>query len=241
MGIDIGGTGIKGAPIDLDDGHLVAERYRVETPDPSTPEAVAACVAEVAARFDASGPVGCTFPAVVVAGTVLTATNVDRSWVGTDAAALFSEALGRPVVVLNDGDAAGLAEVKWGAGRGHRGVVLVLTFGTGIGSGLFVDGRLVPNTELGQLEFRGDDAEHFASAEVRRKKNLSFEDWGERVNSYLQYLERLFTPDLFVLGGGVSRKWDRFAPQLTLSTETTVAELRNNAGIAGAALAASTL
>ncbi len=241
LGVDIGGSGVKGAPVDLSTGELVAERRRLETPQPSTPDAVAAAMAEVVGAFATDGPIGCTFPGIVQQGVVRSAANMDPSWIDTDAAALFADATGRPVVVLNDADAAGLAEARFGAARGREGVVLVLTFGTGIGSALLNDGELVPNTELGHLELDGHDAESRAAAAVREDEDLSWEEWGERVDRYLQHLEWLFTPDLFVVGGGVSKRFDKFADQLHLKTEIVPAELRNNAGIAGAALVAAGL
>ena len=239
LGVDIGGSGVKGAPIDLDTAELTDERKRIETPQPSTPEAVAAAVAEVVGAFDTPGVVGCTFPGIVQHGVIRLAANVDKSWVDTDAAALFSEAIGREVVVLNDADAAGLAEARFGAAKGRDGVVLVLTLGTGIGSALLNDGELVPNTELGHLELEGVDAEDRAAAAVRDDEDLSWEEWGGRVDRYLNHLELLFTPDLFVLGGGVSKRFDKFKGFLHTEAEIVPAELRNQAGIVGAALVAA--
>jgi polyphosphate glucokinase len=239
LGIDIGGSGVKGAPVDLDTAEFTAERVRFETPQPSTPEAVAATTAEVAQAFTTKGTIGCTFPGIVQNGVIRSAANLDQGWVGTDAAALFSAAVGRPVVVLNDADAAGLAEARFGAARGRSGVVLVLTFGTGIGSALLNDGELVPNTELGHVELDGHDAESRAAAAVREDDDLSWEEWGARVNRYLQHLEALFTPDRFVIGGGVSRKFDKFAGLIEVRAEVVPAELRNQAGIVGAALVAA--
>lgn len=239
LGIDIGGTGIKGAPVDITTGALLQERYRVLTPQPATPAAVAEVVAEVARHFAWTGPVGCTFPAVVRGGVALTAANVDAAWVGTDAAALFARATGCPVVVLNDADAAGLAEMSFGAGQGRRGVVLLLTFGTGIGSALFTDGVLVPNTELGHLEVDGKEAEERASDRVRQRKELGFKRWSRRVNRVLGELEALLSPDLFILGGGVSKDYAEFGPHLRARAEIVPARLLNQAGIVGAALAAS--
>jgi len=240
IGVDIGGSGVKGAPVDLDTAELTAERVRIETPQPSTPEAVAEAVAQVVSAFgDVEGTVGCTFPGIVQKGVIRLAANVDKAWVGTDADTLFENALGRPVVVLNDADAAGLAEVRYGAAKGRDGVVLVLTLGTGIGSALVNDGELVPNTELGHLELDGHEAEDRAAASVRENEDLSWSDWGARVDRYLQHLELLFTPDLFVLGGGVSKKFDKFAPFLHTRAEIVPAQLRNQAGIVGAALVAA--
>ncbi|MFI6733170.1 polyphosphate--glucose phosphotransferase [Nonomuraea sp. NPDC050451] len=234
LGIDIGGSGIKGAPVDIEAGELVQERLRIPTPQPSKPDEVAEAVAEIVKHFGWSGPVGVTFPGVVKDGVVLTAANVDRSWVGVDAAKLFGGA-----TVLNDADAAGVAEVTYGRGRGERGTVLVLTFGTGIGSALFTEGTLVPNTELGHLELHGKDAEHRASARAREEHELSWEKWAERVEEYLRHVEMLLSPTLIVIGGGASRKADKFLPHVHIDTPVVPAALQNEAGIIGAALAAS--
>ncbi|WP_043614304.1 polyphosphate--glucose phosphotransferase [Nonomuraea candida] len=234
LGIDIGGTGIKGAPVDTRTGELLEERLRVPTPQPSSPETVAEVVASIAGHFGWNGPVGVTFPGVVVDGVVKTAANVDHAWVGVDAARLFGGA-----TVLNDADAAGLAEVRFGRGRGQRGTVLVLTFGTGIGSALFTDGVLLPNTELGHLRLHGRDAEHRASARAREEHELSWEEWAERVEEYLRYVEMLFTPSLIVVGGGASKKAHKFLPHIRLDTPVAPAALQNQAGIIGAAHAAA--
>jgi polyphosphate glucokinase len=242
FGVDIGGTGIKGAPVDLDGGTLAEERYKVLTPHPATPESVIEGVHEVVAKFDWTGPLGVTFPGVVVDGVTRTAANVDAGWVGLDARRLISERLGAPVVVLNDADAAGVAEMTFGAGRGRGGTTLVLTLGTGIGSALFVDGRLVPNTELGHLELHGHEAEKRASVKAREDEDLTWEHWARRLRKYLAHLEMLFSPDLFVIGGGVSRKPEKFLPLIDgISAEIVPAELRNDAGIVGAAMAAAKL
>jgi polyphosphate glucokinase len=233
LGIDIGGSGIKGAPVDTEAGRLVEERLRVPTPQPSSPDDVAEVVASIVKHFDWNGPVGVTFPGVVLDGVVLSAANVDRSWVGVDAAALFGGAS-----VVNDADAAGVAEMSFGRGREERGTVLVLTFGTGIGSALFTDGTLVRNTELGHLQLHGKDAEHRASARAREEHDLSWEHWAERVQEYLEHVEMLFSPSLIVIGGGVSRKAEKFLPHITLRTPVVPAALQNEAGIIGAALAA---
>lgn len=238
FGIDIGGTGIKAAPVDLVTGELAAERLRADTPSPATPGQVAAVVDELVVRHGWSGPVGICMPAVVQHGIVRTAANIDDSWIGADADELFSEAIGRPVSVVNDADAAGVAEMTWGVGRGRDGVVICLTFGTGIGSGMFVDGVLVPNTELGHLELDGHDAETRAAAKVRDRERLSWEDWAVRVERYLRHVAFLFSPDLIILGGGVSKKPDKWVPHLDVDCEVAVAQLANNAGIAGAALLA---
>jgi polyphosphate glucokinase len=241
FGVDIGGSGIKGAPVDLERGDLAEPRHKVLTPHPATPDGVAGCVAEVVEHFGWSGPVGVTFPGVVTGSTVRTAANVDKGWIGVDAAALIGERLsGIPITVLNDADAAGIAEMTFGAGRGRKGAVIMLTFGTGIGSALFTDGRLVPNTELGHLELDGHEAEKRASTKAKEDKDLSWEEWAHRVRKYLAHLEMLFSPELFIVGGGVSRKAEKFVPLLTdVRAEIVPAELQNNAGIVGAAMAAA--
>ncbi|MEU0668851.1 polyphosphate--glucose phosphotransferase [Streptomyces lavendulocolor] len=241
FGVDIGGSGIKGAPVDLERGDLAEPRHKVLTPHPATPDGVAGCVAEVVEHFGWSGPVGVTFPGVVTGSTIRTAANVDKGWIGVDAAALLGERLsGMPITVLNDADAAGIAEMTFGAGRGRKGAVIMLTFGTGIGSALFTDGRLVPNTELGHLELDGHEAEKRASTKAKEDKDLSWEEWAHRVRKYLAHLEMLFSPELFIVGGGVSRKAEKFVPLLTdVRAEIVPAELQNNAGIVGAAMAAA--
>lgn len=237
LGIDIGGSGIKGAPVDTDTGELLAERFRIPTPQPSKPKAVAGTVAAIAGHFGWQGPVGCGFPAVVQHGVTKTAANVHRKWLGTDAAKLFSDTLGCPVTVINDADAAGLAEMRFGAGRGRQGAVMLVTIGTGLGTALFSDGHLVPNLELGHLEIRGKDAERRASDAARKRRHLSWNQWAEAFDEYLETLERLFWPDLFILGGGASKKGDRFLHRLTVQAEVVTAQLLNEAGIVGAALA----
>lgn len=245
LGIDIGGSGIKGAPVDTVTGEPTAERFRLETPRPAAPKAVAEVVGEVAAHFDWTGPVGVTFPGVVLRGTIRTAANMDpeSEWIGVDAVSLFGQALrsaeGKPPHILNDADAAGVAEMAHGVGRGRGGVVLMLTFGTGIGSALFLDGALVPNTELGHLQLRGKDAEQRASARIRDEKELSWEKWAERVQEYLTHVEALFSPELITVGGGVSKHADKFLPDLKTHAEIVAAQLANNAGIVGAAMAAA--
>jgi polyphosphate glucokinase len=241
LGIDIGGSGIKGAPVDTERGELTAEHYRIPTPEPSTPEAVGDVVAELARHFDWHGPIGCTFPAVIKDGVAYSAANVDERWIGTDGQALFQQKTGCPVLLLNDADAAGVAEVEFGAGKEHKGVILLLTFGTGIGSALICDGRLVPNTELGHMELRGKEAEHRASDHVREQKDLSWKKWAAAVDEYLLRLEALFSPSLFIVGGGVSRKHAKFLPLLTVRTPVVPAAMLNEAGMIGAALAAQAL
>lgn len=238
--MDIGGSGIKGAPVDLDRGDLAQERHKVLTPHPATPEDVAGCVAEVVGHFDWKGPVGITFPGVVTDGLTRTAANVDKGWVDLDARTLLGDKLGLPVTVLNDADAAGIAEMTFGAGRDRKGVVIVLTFGTGIGSALFIDGKLVPNTELGHLELHGHDAEKHASTKAKEDEDLSWHHWAHRVQKYLAHVEMLFSPELFIIGGGVSRKAEKFLPLIEhVRAEMVPAELQNNAGIVGAAMAAA--
>ncbi|MFF7437587.1 polyphosphate--glucose phosphotransferase [Streptomyces sp. NPDC008122] len=242
FGVDIGGSGIKGAPVDLERGALAEERHKVLTPQPATPDGVAGCVAEVVAHFGWTGPVGVTFPGVVTGSTVRTAANVDKSWIGVDAGALIGDRIGGlPVTVLNDADAAGVAEITFGAGRGRKGTVILLTLGTGIGSAVFVDGRLVPNTELGHLELKGHDAETRASTRAKEDEDLSWEHWAKkRLNKYLAHVEMLFSPELFIIGGGVSRKADRFLPLIEgIRAKIVPAELQNNAGIVGAGMAAA--
>ncbi|MEV4113744.1 polyphosphate--glucose phosphotransferase [Nonomuraea sp. NPDC049695] len=234
LGIDIGGSGIKGAPVDIEAGELVEERLRIPTPQPSKPDEVAEAVEAIIKHFGWNGPVGVTFPGVVKDGVVLTAANVDHSWIGVDAAKLFGGA-----TVLNDADAAGVAEMTFGRGRGTQGTVLMLTFGTGIGSALFTDGTLVRNTELGHLELHGKDAEHRASARAREEHDLSWEKWAERVEEYLRHVEMLLSPSLIVIGGGASKKADKFLPHVHIDTPVVPAALQNEAGIIGAALAAS--
>lgn len=237
LGIDIGGSGIKGAPVDTETGELLAERYRIPTPQPSTPQAVAEVIAEIARHFDWKGPIGCGFPAVVQGGITKSAANVDEAWVDADAAGLISKATGCPTKVFNDADVAGLAEMAFGAGKGRKGVVLVITIGTGLGSSLFTDGVLLPNTELGHVEFKGQDAEWAASDAARKREDLSWKKWGKRFDDYLNYLHRLFWPDLIILGGGASKKYEKFSEYMTVPTELVTAETLNEAGIIGAALA----
>jgi polyphosphate glucokinase len=236
FGIDIGGSGMKAAPVRVATGELTAERHKILTPQPATPAAMAPIVAELVAHFGWSGPIGVTFPGVVRHGVIHSAANVDKAWIDTDADALFTAACGADVNVVNDADAAGLAEVRFGAGKGVRGVVLVLTFGTGIGSGMFVDGVLVPNTELGHLEIDGKDAERRAAASARDREGLSWKDWATRVQRYLEVVVALFSPSLIVVGGGASRKADKWVPHLDVGVEIVPAALENEAGIVGAAL-----
>jgi len=237
LGIDIGGTGIKGAPVDTTNGTLTAERFRIETPHPATPEAVASTVAKIVTHFEWKGPIGATMPGVVKDGTMLTAANIDKHWIGTNAAELFTDATHNPVTVLNDADAAGIAEMRFGAGKGRHGVVVMITLGTGIGFALFHDGVLVPNTELGHLEMNGKDAEEQASARIRDEKDESWKKWAVKVDDYLDHVDQLLWPDLIIIGGGVSKKADKFFPYLSTRAELVPATFENDAGIVGAALA----
>ena len=241
LGIDIGGSGIKGAPVNAETGVLTAKRRRIPTPQPSAPEAVAEVVAEVARHFNWSGPIGCTFPAVIRHGVAYTAANVDKSWIGTNGDALIAAKTGCPVRLLNDADAAGIAEMEFGAGKGRLGVVIMITLGTGIGSAIFVDGKLLPNTEFGHMEIRGKDAEDRASDRIRTEEKLSWKKWGGRVSEFLNRMEALFSPDLFIIGGGVSKKQAEFFPLLQIKTDIVPAQSLNEAGIIGAALAARAL
>lgn len=238
LGIDIGGTGIKGAPVDTRTGTMFGERMRIPTPQPATPAAVADVIATIAHDFAWTGPVGATFPAVIRRGVVETATNVDRSWIGTDAAALFSKATGSQATVINDADAAGIAEMEFGAGAHRTGTVLMVTLGTGIGTAVFHGGVLVPNMQFGHLEVRGKSAELRASETVRERKGLSWKRWAKRLNEYFEQLESLVWPELIIIGGGVSKKADKFVPLLKTRAELVAATLRNDAGIIGAAIAA---
>ena len=238
FGIDIGGSGMKAAIVDLETGELATDRYRIDTPKPATPEAMAEVVVELVRHHGWTGSVGCAFPAVVRNGVVGSAANIDKSWLDVDADQLFTEALGVGVHMINDADAAGLAEIRYGVAAGRSGVVMMLTFGTGIGSGLFIDGVLVPNTELGHLELDGYDAESRAAASARKRDDLSWSEWSERVQHYLRHVEALFSPDLFVVGGGASKSPNKWLDGIEIDTEIVVASMANNAGIVGAALVA---
>jgi polyphosphate glucokinase len=240
LGIDIGGTGIKAAPVDTSSGTLLAERQKIDTPHPATPEAVSAVVAELVTSFSWKGAIGCTFPGVVTDGTILTAANVDKSWIGTDGRELFGKATGQPVSILNDADAAGVAEMAFGAGKGQSGTVLLLTFGTGIGSALFTKGVLVPNTEFGHIQIHGHDAERHASERAKVLDDLNWKHWASRVDEYLQHMEALVSPQLIIVGGGISKQHDKFLPLLSgLRAQVVPAAMLNDAGIVGAAMAAT--
>jgi polyphosphate glucokinase len=238
FGIDIGGSGMKAAVVDLATGELASARRRIPTPKPATPQAMAAVAADLVRGDLWSGSIGVGFPGIVRRGIIHSAANLDPSWVGVDADAVFTEACGADVAMVNDADAAGLAEMRWGAGRDVAGVVIVLTFGTGIGSGVFVDGTLVPNTELGHLELDGRDAETHAAASVREREGIGWGEWAPRVERYLRHVEMLFSPDLFIVGGGASKAADKWLPRISVDTPIVPAAMANNAGIAGAALVA---
>lgn len=239
LGIDIGGTGIKAAPVDVTAGKLTAERIKSPTPHPPTPDAVAEVVAALAGKFHWAGPAGITFPGVVVRGMIRTAHNLDPAWVGVNAVEFLGKAIGQPVSVVNDADAAGIAEMRFGAGHGHDGTVLLLTLGTGIGSALFYDGVLIPNTEFGHIEIHGEDAEKRASEHAREAGDLSWGKWAGRVDAYLDKMEALLSPDLIIIGGGISKKSDKFLPRLSLHAPVVPAALLNDAGIVGAAMTAA--
>jgi polyphosphate glucokinase len=238
LGIDVGGSGIKGAPVDLDRGDFAADRIRIETPEGASPEAVCEVIAEIVERFDGAhghAPIGVTIPGVVTRGVVRSAANIDAAWVDFDAVAHLHRLLDHPVVVVNDADAAGIGEMYYGAARGHEGLVVLTTLGTGIGTALIHDGVLIPNSELGHLEVDGHDAETRASSGVREAEELTWDEWAGRLQRYYSHLEALLWPDLFVVGGGVSKKSDRFLPLLDLRTPIVPARLENRAGIIGAA------
>ena len=245
IGVDVGGSGIKAAAVDVRTGALVTERVRVLTPQPSTPEACIKAIARLVARMakaagvGADAPVGVGVPCVVMDGVTKTAANIDQAWIDFKAEAALAKATARPVTVINDADAAGLAEMRFGAGRGRMGTVIVLTLGTGVGSGFFSDGRLVPNVELGHMEIRGKDAEKRSAAGVRTAKGLSWKAWAADLDEHLHGIVRLFSPNLLILGGGVSKSPEKFVPRLTVKVPIVPAELRNDAGIVGAAMAAA--
>jgi polyphosphate glucokinase len=238
FGIDVGGSGIKGGIVDLVTGELVGERFKVLTPQPATPEAVAGGIREVVEHFDWKGPVGVTLPAVITGGVARTAANIDKGWIGTDVYQLLAGQLGdRQLSVLNDADAAGMAEDRYGAGKDYKGVVMLLTFGTGIGSAIMFGGTLIPNTELGHMEVDGKEAEHQASSKVKEDKDMSYTKWAGEVSKVLSAYEALFWPEVFIAGGGISRKSHKWIPHLTNKTPVVPASLLNTAGIVGAAMA----
>ena len=245
MGIDVGGSGIKGALVDLDSGMLLTDRIRMKTPKPATPKACIKVIRELVRRIaqarpiPADAPVGLGIPAAVIDGITVTAVNIDDEWLGFAAADALADALGRPVRVLNDADAAGVGEMRFGAGRGQRGTVVVVTLGTGVGTALFHDGRLLPNTELGHIEVRGKDAELRASAASRARRHLSWTEYASELDEYLHKLDMLIWPDLIIIGGGISKDAERFVPRLSVRARVLAAENRNNAGIVGAATVAA--
>lgn len=240
LGVDVGGSGIKSALVDVSDGSLLTDRLRVDTPQPATPNACAEALAGQLSQFDYDGVIGMGFPAVVRNGRVGTANNIDPSWIGLDVVEFFTEMTGRPVTVINDADAAAVAESRFGAAAGVDGLVLTITFGTGIGSGLLVDGKLVPNLELGQIELESHaPAEQYFSAKARRREGLDWEQWGTRANRYLNHVNAVFNPDLIVMGGGLTKHWEMYYEYLDENLPLVPAEMGNNAGIVGAALAAA--
>lgn len=235
LGIDFGGSGIKGAIVDTDTGKMLSERHRIITPQPATPQSVADTILQLVQHFNYEGPIGCGFPALINNGVAMSASNIDKSWIQVNAEQLFSATTGMPVFVVNDADAAGIAELRFGAGNGAPGVVLLLTIGTGIGSALLNDGVLLPSTEFGHIEFKGDIAERYCSDAARERQKMSWEKWGKRFNKYLLYMEKLFSPSMFIIGGGVSKKMDLFQEAITVNAKVVPATLRNQAGIIGAA------
>jgi polyphosphate glucokinase len=238
LGIDIGGSGVKASIVNTETGEILSERQREPTPQPADVKAIQKTVLKIVDSFKWKGSIGAGFPAVVQNGIVRTASNIDKNWIGIDVQTLLSETVGSSVFVLNDADAAGLAEITFGTGKEKKGVVVMITVGTGIGSSFFIDGKLFPNTEFGQFLLNGKIAEKYAADVVRKKLNLSWKKWGKRFNKYLKHLESLIWPDLIILGGGVSKKFDKFKNDITIETEIVPALLQNNAGIIGAAMAA---
>ncbi|MEM9953573.1 MAG: ROK family protein [Chloroflexota bacterium] len=242
LGIDIGGSGIKGALVDTEKGEFVGERHRIPTPQPAKPEPVADVVAEIIEHFNYEGPIGVTFPAIIQNGIALNAANVDDDFIGTDVSRLIQRATGLPTIVLNDADAAGIAEMRFGAGQNQLGTVIILTLGTGIGSAFFRKGVLLPNTELGHIYLsNGTEAEHYAAERIRGEEDLSWKKWGQRLNEVFQHVEYIFSPDMLIVGGGVSKKYDKYFEYIDIKAELIPAQLRNQAGIIGAALAAQDL
>ena len=238
LGIDFGGSGVKGAVVHTKKGTLLTDKYRIPTPVPSTPEAIAAVIKKIVKHFKWEGPIGVGYPGVVLKGIALTAANIDNSWINTDVDALFTKSCGCSVHVVNDADAAGYSEMKFGAGKNEDGVVLLITVGTGLGTVMFSEGKLIPNLELGHIILRGDDAEKYASDAVRKNENLNWEKWGKRFNEYLTRLESLVWPEVIIIGGGASKKEDQFFKYLKTRAKVVPAKLENEAGIIGAALAA---
>ena len=240
LGIDVGGTGIKAALVDIETGNLLSDRHRVETPRPATPDSMAVAIQQLVSEFDYEGPVGCCFPTVVVDGHARTVSNLDESWRNVQIDETFEQATGMPFLVINDADAAAIAEMRLGAGRGLDGLVLTLTIGTGIGSGLFYNGQLVPNLELGHMAGKdGEPFEAYASKRARIEEELSWPEWGKRFDAFLKRADRVISPDHIIIGGGSSKRFDEFANSITVTTPIHVAHFLNNAGIIGAAVAAA--
>lgn len=237
LGIDVGGSGIKGAPVDAKAGRLLAERLRIPTPEKAEPQPVGEVVEQIARSFSWKGPVGIGFPAPIKNGVAMMAANVSRKWIGVNADDLFTKITGCDCTMINDADAAGLAEMAFGAGRGRMGTVIMVTLGTGIGSAVFFGGKLLPNTEFGHIQIKGEDAESRASAAAREQRDLSWKKYAKRLDAYLKMMEKLFWPDLFIIGGGISKDHDKFLPLLTVEVPVEAAQLLNEAGIIGAAMA----
>lgn len=237
LGVDVGASGIKGALVDMVKGKMVTERFRVPTPSPATPKNMAKAFKQVVEHFDYSGPVGCGFPAIIKNNVAKSASNIDKSWIDVDISEVFEKEAGCPVFVTNDADAAGVAEMNFGLGKGKKGVVVLITIGTGLGSAMFIDGKLIPNTEFGHFYLKDQSkvAEAYAADSIRKKKDLSWSEFGKRFNEYLEVLERITSPNLIILGGGSSKKFDNFKKKIKIETEVVPAELRNEAGIIGAA------
>jgi len=237
LGFDIGCTGLKAALIDLDRGKLATDKQRILTPQPSSPKAVAKAIKEMLKEYSGyKGPIGCGFPSIMRKGVARSAANIEKAWIGTDVEALFEKETGHKFYVANDADVAGLAEMKFGAGKDADGTVIVLTIGTGIGSGTFLDGELFPNTEFGHLLYKDNIYEHHVSNAARKRLDLSWDEWGERFNTYLNHLEKLFSPDLFILGGGASKKMEQYQHKFTIGTKVVAAKFQNDSGVMGAAM-----
>lgn len=239
LGVDIGGTGMKGAIVSIRTGALLTERYRLATPQPATPEAMAEAFAELIHQFEYEGPIGIGFPAIIKGGIAMTASNIDRDWIGKHVAELLAGNFAHPAYVLNDADAAGIAEMQFGEGRGRQGLTMMITIGSGLGSSLFLDGKLLPNTEFGHLIMHGNIAERYASNRARKDHDLSWIEWGKRFNEYLQHIYMLLSPDTIILSGGASKKFAKYEALIDLPVPVVPARLLNNAGTVGAALYAS--
>jgi len=238
LGIDVGATGMKGGLVDVENGEMVSERFKILTPRPATPAKMAAVIAEIVNHFNYTGIVGCGFPSIIKNNVAYSAANIDQSWIGTNVTETFSGITNCEMVVCNDADVAGMAEMRFGRGKNEKGLVMIITIGTGLGSALFIDGKLIPNTELGHLKFKDSIAEKYCAGSTRKKLDLSYEEWGARFNEYLIHIEHLFSPDLIILGGGTSKKFDLFSDRITIKALVEPAMMRNNAGIIGAAVLA---